>query len=90
MVFDKNETVICVLNTYSDKNKTIPLSADSVTITIYDPDKNKVVNEELVTQSTTGVYEYDYTPTKSGIYEVEWKIIKGTRTTIKKDDFGVE
>lgn len=90
MVFDKNETVVCELKVYSDEAKTILYTPDSVTITIYDPDDNKVVDNVTVSPDNTGIFHYDYLPTVAGIYRVEWTITTGTRTVIKKGEFVVE
>ena len=91
MKFQKTETVVCSTTTKSGSTLTTP--ATSMNIIITNPTGTEVVTSTAMTEDSTGLHHYDYTPASSvasGTYDVQYKATDGTRITIQKDEFDLE
>ena len=89
--FQKTETIICKATVREDGALTNP--STSITATITDPVGTEVVSATGMSNVSTGVYTYDYTPAStvlSGVYIVRYKATDGTRITIEDDEFELE
>lgn len=89
VVYSRGETCIHRV-TIRDENNNL-FDPDTVTITIYDPSGNTVVDNQTMTKQSTGVYQYGYnipSNAKYGEYRIVVKMtITGTSTTIQEDEF---
>jgi len=54
------ETARCSISV-KDANGALAAPSTSMKVTIYDPHKNVVVNDQAMTPGVTGKYHYDYT-----------------------------
>ena len=90
--FQVTETVVCEIEV-RDSDGTLTSPADSMTISIYDPQNTAVVSDTAMEEDSTGMFHYDYTSASTalhGEYRVRYKADDGTRITIGIDTFRLE
>lgn len=90
--FQIGETVVCEIEV-KDSDGTLTNPADSMTISIYDPQNTAVVTDGNMTKDSTGCYHYDYLSASTalhGEYRVRYTADDGTRITIGIDTFRLE
>ena len=93
--FQRAEAIICEIEV-RDEDGVLVDPATTMTVTITDPDGTVVVGSpspQAMSQDSTGVYHYDYTPGPStvlGWYLVHYVATDGARVTIEDDGFTLE
>jgi hypothetical protein len=87
--FERTETIVCSL-TIRDSAGTLASPATSMKVTITNPLNVAAVTAQAMTEDSTGLYHYDYTPAATvslGTYKVRYTATDGARVTIQDDTF---
>lgn len=90
-VFENGETIICSCSVTILGALTNPSTSMKITIT-EKKTSTAVVDGVAMTNDSVGIYHYDYAPAVSantGIYNVTYVAVNGTRTTKGKDSFRI-
>jgi hypothetical protein len=87
--FEQGETVVCSISIKTVSTSALIDPATSVLVAIYDP--LGAVAGGAMTNDSVGIYHYDYTIVGgvTGIHNVVYYAVDGSRTTIQKDSFTV-
>ena len=86
--FTRDSTVRAIYYNYDDDE--VLADATSVSISIKDPDGTMVADDQAMSKTATGVYEYFYTTTTSvvvGKYQVEVVALDGSYKTMESSSF---
>lgn len=89
--FERTETIVCSI-TIKSTTGVLTNPATSMTVTITAPNNTAVVSAQAMTNDSTGLYHYDYTPASSvslGEYKVRYTATDGSRVTIQDDVFNM-
>ncbi|KKK97027.1 hypothetical protein LCGC14_2656870 [marine sediment metagenome] len=88
--FVRKGTVRVICYVYDDDEALV--AATSVALSIIDPDGTAVVDEQAMSATATGVYEYFYTTTTAvipGNYQIECDVLDGSYHTFVHGHFSM-
>ena len=89
--FTRDGTVRIIVYAYDDDEALV--AATSVSVSVIPPSGTAVVDDQAMTPTATGVYEYYYETTTSveeGAYQIEAVILDGSYKTIVHSHFKME
>ena len=86
--FDRGESLIFTAEV-RNKDTNQLFDPSSIVISLLNTKGSYSITEQVMTQSSTGIYTYDWTSSERGSYKVTYKAMDGTKVTYLKDQFKI-